>query len=173
MSYKKSKVFPLILAIVFIVVVIYLFANIEQTVVKCSKKTTDELGIIFKEELTTSLEGKKISKLDLTRTIILPSKYLNDNNLDYLENSLKKSYEYLEKDKVKISKLTDRLIVYVTATDEDTLILNNIDFIDDGNLVVKINSNTKSSDVVTLKVKDNYTQGSLITHMKVNGYSCG
>ena len=86
--------------------------------------------------------------------------------------SIKKSYAYLGKDKVKVSKLTDRVIVYVTVNKNETLILNNIDFENQDSLVMKINSNTKSSDVVTLKVNDNYTEGELMTHLKNNGYTC-
>jgi hypothetical protein len=37
---------------------------------------------------------------------------------------------------------------------------------------MKINSNTRSSDVVTLSVGDKYTEGELITIMKNNGYVC-
>ena len=37
---------------------------------------------------------------------------------------------------------------------------------------IEIESNTKSSDVVTLGIKDKYTEGELLTRMKNNGYSC-
>lgn len=174
MTYKRSKFFPIILTIIIIIIVIYLFANLEQTEVKCSKRTTDSLGITIVEELNTSLDGKKINELELKRSIILPDKYLSDSKyLDYIEYTIKKSYNYLGKDKVKISKLTDRIIVYMDLNDNETIILDNISFGLQDNLTININSNTKSSDVVTLKVNDSYTQGELITHMKNNGYKCG
>ena len=50
--------------------------------------------------------------------------------------------------------------------------LKNIEFNDNGDLQIKIDSNTKSSDVIALKVGDNYTEGELMTRMKNNGYSC-
>lgn len=174
MSYKKSKFSPVIITILVIIIVIYLFATLEQTEVNCSKRTTDALGITIVEDLNTSLDGKKINGLKLKRTIILPEQYLNDTKyLDYIEYTIKKSYAYLGKNKVKISKLTDRIVVYVELNDNETIILDNIDFIYGDDLIIKINPNTKSSDVVTLKVNDNYTQGELITHMKNNGYKCG
>ena len=39
-------------------------------------------------------------------------------------------------------------------------------------LQIKINPNTKSSDVVTLSINDKYTEGELMTHLKNNGYVC-
>ena len=53
------------------------------------------------------------------------------------------------------------------------ILLDNISFIDnDGNIEVKINSNTKSNDVVALAIGDSYTEGELMTKLKNNGYSC-
>lgn len=174
MSYKKSKFFPIFITIIIIVIVIYLFANIEQTEVKCSKRTTDDLGITVVEELKTGLDGKKITEIKLKRSIILPEKYLNDDKyLDYVEYTILKSYAYLGKNKVKVSKVNDRVIFYMDLTDNETVILDNISFGVNDDLTININSNTKSSDVVTLKVRDSYSQGELITHMKNNGYKCG
>lgn len=174
MTYKKGKFFPIFITIIIIVIVIYLFANIEQTEVKCSKRTTDDLGITIVEELNTGLDGKKINELKLKRTIILPEKYLNDDKyLDYVQYTIEKSYAYLGKNKVKVSKFNDRIIVYMDLVDNETIILDNISFGVSDDLTININSNTKSSDVVTLKVNDSYTQGELITHMKNNGYKCG
>ena len=55
---------------------------------------------------------------------------------------------------------------------KERIILNNIEFFDNDELQMKINSNTKSSDVVTLKINDKYTEGELMTRLKNNGYSC-
>ena len=41
-----------------------------------------------------------------------------------------------------------------------------------GGLQIKINPNTKSSEVVTLKIKDKYTEGEVMTKMKNSGYVC-
>lgn len=62
--------------------------------------------------------------------------------------------------------------VRVEIDKDETIILNNIEFVDNGELQMRINSNTKSSEVVTLKIKDNYTEGELMTRMRNNGYSC-
>ena len=47
-----------------------------------------------------------------------------------------------------------------------------IEFNDNDGLQIKINSNTKSSEVVTLKIGENYTQGQFMTRLKNNGYVC-
>lgn len=173
MTNGKGKFFPVLIAIIFIVIIIYLFANVKQSTVTCSKRTTNDFNITVEEKLESSIDGNKISVMKLTKTIILPEKYLKDDSeLESIMYSIKKSYAYLGKDKVKVSKLTDRVIVYVTVNKNETLILNNIDFENQDSLVMKINSNTKSSDVVTLKVNDNYTEGELMTHLKNNGYTC-
>lgn len=174
MTYRRGRFLSIFITIIIIIIVIYLFANIQQTEVKCSRRTTDDLGIKLVEELTSSLDGKKINELKLKRTIILPDKYLsNDKYLDYIQYTLAKSYSYLGKNKVSISKVNDRIIVYMDLSDNETIILNNITFTFNDDLNIDINSNTKSSDVVTLTVNDNYTQGELITHMKNNGFKCG
>ncbi|MBQ8131087.1 MAG: hypothetical protein IJ193_01190 [Bacilli bacterium] len=173
MTNGKGKFFPVLIAVIFIVIIIYLIANVKQSTVTCSKRTTDDLNITVEEKLESSIDGNKISAMKLTKTIILPEKYLkNDANLESIEYSIKKSYAYLGKDSVKVSKLTDRVIVYVSVSKNETIILNNISFEDSDSFVMKINSNTKSSDVVTLKVNDNYTEGELMTHLKNNGYVC-
>ena len=173
MTNGKGKFFPVFIAIIFIVIIIYLIANVKQSTVTCSKRTTNDLNITVEEKLETSVDGNKISAMKLTKTIILPEKYLEDDS--YLESigySIKNSYAYLGKGHVKVSKLTDRVIVYVSVDKNETLILNNIDFEDQDSLVMRINPNTKSSDVVTLKINDNYTEGELMTHLKNNGYTC-
>ena len=112
--------------------------------------------------------------MDLTKTIILPETFLNenDNYLNSMKFILKESYAYLPKDSTTISQESDRIIAHVVVDDDETLILNNIEFTNDEKLELKINANTKAKDVVTLKINDSYSEGEFMTHMKNNGYSC-
>ena len=97
----------------------------------------------------------------------------DDIHLNSIKFSLKKHYEYLNKDVINYSLKDDRVIVNVLVDEDETLVLNNIEFFENGDkLEMKINSNTRSSDVVTLSVGDKYTEGELITRMKNNGYVC-
>ncbi len=173
MREKKNRVFPIVIVVVMIVIIFYLIATAKQPYVECSKKSTNDLGITISENLTTSLDSNKISEMTLTKTIIFPDKYLEDDK--YLEGfkfALEKSYAYLDKDTVKITTGDNYLTVTVKAKNNETIILNNIEFYDNDGLQIKINPNTKSSDVVTLSINDKYTEGELMTHLKNNGYVC-
>lgn len=173
MTKKKSMIFPTIITAIIIMIIIYLFANVKQPYVECSKRVVDDFGIIIKEELRTELDSNKISKMTLSKTIILPDKYLNDDTyLEAFKFAIKKSYEYLDDTDVRVTSGDDYILVTVNATGSETLILNNIEFYENDGLQIKINPNTKSSDVVTLSIKDKYTEGELMTHMKNNGYTC-
>ena len=113
-------------------------------------------------------------EMDLNKVIVLPSNYLEDDiHLNSIKFSLKKHYEYLDKDVVNYSVKDDRIVVNVLVDEDETIVLNNIEFFEnDGKLEMKINSNTRSSDVVTLSIGDKYTEGEFITRMKNNGYVC-
>lgn len=174
MTFKKGKIFPMILTIILIVIIIYLFANIKQPYVECNKKTTNDLGIQILENIQVNLEGNDIEKMDLTKTIILPQTYLKTDNkyLDSINFVMKNSYEYLPKKAVAIIQESDRIIAHIVVDDDETLILNNIEFTNEDDLQIKINANTKAKDVVTLTIGDSYTEGEFMTHMKNNGYTC-
>ena len=167
MREKKNRVFPIVIVVIMIVIIFYLIATAKQPYVECSKKSTNDLGITISENLTTSLDSNKISEMTLTKTIIFPDKYLEE-----FKFALEKSYAYLDKDTVKITTGDNYLTVTVKAKNNETIILNNIEFYDNDGLQIKINPNTKSSDVVTLSINDKYTEGELMTHLKNNGYVC-
>lgn len=170
---KKNMIIPSIVTVLMLVVIIYLFASIKQPYVECSKRTTDSFGIVVNENLVITLSNNKISKMHVTKKIILPDKYLNDDSyLEEIKQALIKSYSYLSSDVVTISRGTNYLLVDINTLKDETIILNNISFIDMGGLQIKINPNTKSSEVVTLKIKDKYTEGEVMTKMKNSGYVC-
>lgn len=174
MTLKRNRVFPIILTITLIVIIIYLFATIKQPYVVCTKSTKNNLGIEVDENIEVKLDGQGIKKMDLTKTIILPESFLNedDNYLNSMKFILKKSYDYLPKKTVSINQESDRIIAHVIVDKDETLILNNIEFTNNDKLELKINANTKAKDVVTLKINDSYSEGEFMTHMKNNGYSC-
>lgn len=170
---KKNMIIPSIVTVLMLVVIIYLFASIKQPYVECSKRITDSFGIVVNENLVITLSNNKISKMHVTKKIILPDKYLNDDSyLEEIKQALIKSYSYLSSDVVTISRGTNYLLVDINTLKDETIILNNISFIDMGGLQIKINPNTKSSEVVTLKIKDKYTEGEVMTKMKNSGYVC-
>lgn len=174
MTRKKGRIFPIIITIILIVIIIYLFATIKQPYVECDKKITNDLGIQILENIKVNLNSNSIDKMEVTKTIILPDKYLEDKNnyLNTIKFAMNESYEYLPEKAVEITQESDRIIAHITISDNETIILNNIEFEQPDNLQIKINANTKAKDVISLKIKDSYTEGEFMTHMKNNGYSC-
>ena len=63
-------------------------------------------------------------------------------------------------------------IINIKIDDNKLVLLDNISFIENDSLEIKVESNTKNSNVVVLSVGDNYTDGELMKRLKNNGYSC-
>ncbi len=169
MSSRKSMRLPIIITFIIIAVIVYLFARIKQTEVICEKTYNFDSGISLKEKVVATLDGKEIDKLDVTKTILLPEKYTKDESyIIDIKNNLDRTLSYLG-DKVSYSILDDRIIVEISVKNNEVVLLKNIKF-EDKNIV--IDSNTKSSDVVTLTVGDDYTDGEFMKTLKGYGYSC-
>ena len=169
MATRKSMTLPIVVTLLFILIIVYLFTSIKQTEVVCEKSFAFDSEIRLKEEITSKLDSKKITSMYVTKTIILPDQYADDEHLDKIKSSLDRTLEYLG-DKVKYTIGGNRIIVNIDVHKNEVLLLDNILF--DNNGEIKINSNTKSSEVVTLTIGDNYTDGEFMKRMKKDGYSC-
>ena len=75
-------------------------------------------------------------------------------------------------DKVKYIIDDNKLIIKIEVNKKEIVLLDNIDFVINSDLKIVVDSNTKSSNVVTLTVGDNYTDGEFMKRMKNSGYSC-
>lgn len=150
---------------------VYLFTSIKQSEIVCEKTKTFDSNVRLKEELVSITDGKKINSMVLTKTIVLPAEYADESHLNSIKYTLEKTLNYLG-DSVKYTILDDKIIIKIEVDKNEVLLLSNIDFIVNDDLVIKIDSNTKSSNVITLSVGDNYTDGELMTRLKNNGYSC-
>ena len=169
MNSRKSRKLPIIITFIIIAVIVFLFARIKQTEVVCEKTYSFDSGISLKEKIVATLDGKEINKLDVTKTILLPEKYIKDENyIEDIKNNLDRTLSYLG-EKVSYSFLDDRIVVEISVNKNEVVLLKNISF-DDKKII--INSNTKSSDVVTLTVGDDYTDGEFMKTLKGYGYSC-
>lgn len=172
MSTRKSMTLPIIITFVILAIIVYLFASIKQTEVTCEKVYNFDSGIYLKEEVIATLDGKRIDKLNVVKTIILPDKYsIDDTYINKIKDNLDRTLSYLG-DNVKYNIGTDRIIIEINVNKNEIILLKNIDFTIDNDLEIVINSNTKSSDVITLKVGDNYTDGEFMKALKGYGYSC-
>lgn len=170
---KSYNIFvPVIIGIIVICIVFYLIANVKQDVVKCSKSDTDSLGITINEEITTTLGSREIDSLLIVKTIILPEKYRNKANFEAIEFSLRKAFDYLG-NSYKINVYDDRVVLTINLKKEKPVILDNISFVDNsGGLSIIVKTNTKDSEIITLSVNDEYSEGELMTKLKNRGYSC-
>lgn len=172
MGNKKIRL-PIFITLVFICIVVYLFTNIKQSKVICEKSEEFDSDIKVEESVISTIDGKKISSLFVRKRIILPDKFSKDeNNFNLIKNTLKYTLDYLGNG-VTYSFDENSVIANIQVNHNEIVLLDNIELFDNnGELRIKIDPNTKSSDVVTLKVGDNYTDGELKKKFKNNGYSC-
>lgn len=171
MSSRKSKTFPVIITFIFIVIIVYLFANLKQSQVTCEKTKSFDQDIRIKEELVAGTDGKKVNSINLKKTIILPEKYADQTHFNSIKFALEKTLDYLG-DKVKYSFNDNKIIIKINVNKNEIVLLDNIEFFVNNDLQIKINSNTKSSEIIALSVGDNYTDGELMKHFKNRGYTC-
>ena len=171
MTTRKSMTLPIIIAFIFIVIIVYLFANIKQSQITCSKTKSFDSNMKIVENLISYTDGKKITGLELTKTISLPNKFSDSEHLNQIENALNNTLEYLG-DSVKYNVLDNKIVVKVRVNKNEIVLLDNIELFDNGDIQIKINSNTKSSDLVALSVGEVTSDGELMKRLKNNGYSC-
>lgn len=172
MSTRKSMRLPIILSFIFIMIIVYLFANIKQSHVTCDKVKSFDSDVRLSEHIVSTLDGKKVTSMSIVKTIYLPEKYTKDRtHLNSIQYALERTLGYLE-DAVTYTIQDDRLIIKIDVDKNQVVLLDNIEFIVNDDLEIKINSNTKSTDIVVLKVGDNYTDGEFMKKLKNSGYSC-
>ena len=172
MNTRKSMKLPIIITFLIIAIIVYLFATIKQTKVTCVKNNTYDDNIHLNEEVETIIDGRKIKSIKVTKTIILPEKYTkSDTYLNSIKYALDNTLEYLG-DKVNYTIGVDRIVVKIEVDSNETILLDNIDFIVNNDLQIVIDSNIKSNNSVTLSIGDNYTDGELMKKLKNNGFSC-
>lgn len=171
MNTRKSMTLPIIITLIVISIIVYFFASIKQSKVTCEKVTTFDGDIKLIEELVGFIDGKSVNSIELTKTIILPEKYSDEFHLNEIMSSLDRTLEYLG-DNVKYTIVDNKIIVKINVNKNELVLLDNISFSIDDDLKININSNTKSSDVITLSIGDNYTDGEFMKRFKNSGYSC-
>jgi len=173
MSTRRSKTLPIIITLIFIVIIIYLFMNLKQSKVSCQKSKTYDGGITVKEVVETTTDSKKINSMKITKTIYFADRYKNNiDSIGEIKNAIEDTLEYLGK-KVTYNVMDDRIIIEINVSRDELVLLDNINFVDNGGKIeVIIDTNTKSSSVIALAVGDNYTDGELMKRLKNRGYTC-
>ena len=173
MSTRRSKTLPIIITLIFIVIIVYLFMNLKQSNISCQKSKTYDGGITVKEVVESTTDGKKINSMKITKTIYFADRYVNNvDSIEEIKNTIENTLEYLG-DKVTYNVMDDRIIIEIKVSKNELILLDNINFVDNGGKIeVIIDTNTKSSSVIALSVGDNYTDGELMKRLKNRGYTC-
>lgn len=159
----------IIISFLLLLIIVYLFMSFKQETITCFSTTSYDY-VTVNENLVANFSGNSISSMTLTKKIVLDEKYADSEHINAIVNALDSTLSYLED--VNYSTTSNSVTVTINTTGKDILLLKNIEFISNNDLEIKINTNTKSRDVIALKVGDNYTEGELMTRMKNNGYSC-
>jgi hypothetical protein len=170
---RKSMKLPIVITFIFICIIVYLFMNIKQYVVVCEKTTSYDADIKLVETVTSNLDGKKITALNVVKKVTVPSKHAKQQEaLIGIRNSLDYTIEYLG-DKASCVIVDNHVIANIDVSNDELVLLDNISFVDNnGEIGVTIDTNTKSSNNIALKVGDSYTDGELKMYLKNHGYSC-
>lgn len=172
MGTRKSMKLPIIITFIMIIIIIYLFATLQQDKVECEKTTTYDNGVKLTENIASTIDSNSISNIHLVKRITLPEKFLGDDTYkNSVKYSLENTLDYLGK-KVKYTTTTDSVVVTIDISKNELVLLDNIDFDGDDDLGIEINTSTVSGDVITLKVGDKYTTGELMKKLKNNSYVC-
>lgn len=171
MTSRKSKTIPVIIAFLFLGVIVYLFVNIKQSQVTCEKSTTFDSGVRYNEVIIVTTDGKKITNMDLTKSVVLPDKFANKTHIDQMRETFERTLEYLGNN-VKYTVSDNKIIANIQVNKNEILLLDNVQFIMTDDLYMKVNSNTKSNLVVPLTIGDNYTDSDLMKYLKNYNYSC-
>ncbi len=172
MGTRKSMKLPIIITFIMIIIIIYLFATLQQDKVECEKTTTYDNGVKLTENITSIVDSNSISNIHLVKRITLPERFLRDDTYkNSVKYSLENTLDYLGK-KVKYTTTTDSVVVTIDISKDELVLLDNIDFDGDDDLGIEIDTSTVSGDVITLKVGDKYTTGELMKKLKNNSYVC-
>ena len=172
MGTRKSMKLPIIITFIMIIIIIYLFATLQQDKVECEKTTTYDNGVKLTENITSIADSNSISNIHLVKRITLPERFLRDDTYkNSVKYSLENTLDYLGK-KVKYTTTTDSVVVTIDISKDELVLLDNIDFDGDDDLGIEIDTSTVSGDVITLKVGDKYTTGELMKKLKNNSYVC-
>lgn len=147
--------------------------NIKQSKIVCEKNMSYDGGFNISENIESTTDGKKITSLKVIKTIYVSDRYINNtDSLEEIKSTIANTLSYLDKS-VSYRVLDDRIIIEMNLSKNQLVLLNNIEFVDNGGKIeVVIDTNTKSNNVITLSVGDNYTDGELMKKFKNNGYSC-
>src|SRR5574344_245639 len=175
----NKKYLGIIIAIIVIVIIIILaiIALTNKTKkVTCKRITNSIDGFTINENLVTYLDRDSISKINLSKEIVISSSYANLNAYEGIVSDLFKSaYSYLPDGDLEIVNNDNDVTAKINTT-TDGIVINNltIELNDKNNKDdVRFNAiNTLSSDEESLLIGDTYTVKELEKKVENLGFVC-
>ncbi|MBQ6539387.1 MAG: hypothetical protein IJL76_03835 [Bacilli bacterium] len=167
---KGNFLVPILIVVIVIFIIFYLIANTNQPNVICEMSKSNDLNIETQEKINVKLSSRKITELNIKKEYIFPKKIADEANLKMLKDLLDNSLEYLGDDQNVYIK-DNKVIVNIITTKKKPVLLDNVEFISNEGLSIKVNTNTKS-DVTNLSVGEEYSEGKLLSYLKSRGYDC-
>ena len=86
METRKSRAFPIIITFLIILIIVYLFITVKEPFVECQNTTTNDLNIKVVENVKTTLDSRKVKKIEVTKK--QADKFIQINNvipMDFIE----------------------------------------------------------------------------------------
>ena len=96
---------------------------------------------------------------------------LSREEMDQIIEVIHRTHNYLGK-KVKYTFGEDKIVIKINVSSNEVVLLDNIRFSEKKPVEIVVNTNTKSSDVLSLKVGDSYSEGEYMKRLKNRGYRC-
>jgi len=161
---------PIIFVFIFLIVIVSFFSSIKQKEITCKKEVDYFSKIQLKEYIVSNIERKKIKSMNIVKNISFMEK-LSRKEMDQIIEKIHRTHNYLGK-KVKYTFGEDKIVIKINVSSNEVVLLDNIRFSEKKPVEIVVNTNTKSSDVLSLKVGDSYSEGEYMKRLKNRGYRC-
>ena len=157
MNTRRSMKLPIIFVLIFLIVIVSFFSSIKQKEIICQKEVDFFSKIQLKEYVVTNIEGKKIKSMNVVKNILFRED-LSREEMDRIVEAIHRTHNYLGK-KVKYTFGEDKIVIKINVSSNEVILFDYIRFNDKKPIEISINTNTKSSEVLSLKVGDSYSEG--------------
>ena len=161
---------PILFVFLFLIVIVSFFSSIKQRKVTCQKQVDYFSKIQLREYIVSDIEGKKIKSMNAIKSIIFRES-LSREEMDKIIETIHRSHDYLGK-RVRYTFGEDKIVIQIDVSSNEVVLFDSIRFLDKKPIEISINTNTKSSEVLSLEIGEHYTEGEYMKRLKSKGYRC-
>lgn len=156
----------MIIGFIILFIIIYFFVIVKQKIITCNKTKLEE-NVKIEENVELYLD-KKLKKVIVNKKILLPTRLSDKKTKEKIVKRLNQTFSYIGDDNYKIYEEKKIINLDINVMNNNLVILDNLSYKND----LLVNSNTKSSKVITLETGLKYDEYKLISKLKSKGYSC-